>query len=54
MKGVAIAGQTNALIAEKMKKLLNRKVVEVIAGLLEILFFAECLKLKPKSHLWNI
>ena len=37
MKGVAITGQTNALIAEKMKKLLKKKGFEVIMGLIEIL-----------------
>jgi len=39
MKGVAITGQTNALIAKKMKKLLKMKGFEVIVELIEILFF---------------
>ncbi|SHG00946.1 transcriptional regulator, AraC family [Flavobacterium fluvii] len=38
IKGVAITGQTNVLIAKKMKTLLKKKGFEVIMGLIEILF----------------
>ncbi|WPO79326.1 AraC family transcriptional regulator [Flavobacterium sp. KACC 22761] len=38
IKGVAITGETNALIAKKMSKLLKKKGFEVVMGLLEILF----------------
>ncbi|TPG36186.1 AraC family transcriptional regulator [Flavobacterium pectinovorum] len=38
IKGVSIAGPTNALVAKKMKKLLKKKGFEVIMGLIEILF----------------
>ncbi|MBS7256619.1 AraC family transcriptional regulator [Flavobacterium branchiicola] len=38
IKGVSISGETNALIAKKMSKLLNKKGFEVVMGLLEIIF----------------
>ncbi|KAF2513661.1 AraC family transcriptional regulator [Flavobacterium zhairuonense] len=38
IKGVSITGETNALIAKKMSKLLKKKGFEVVMGLLEILF----------------
>lgn len=38
VKGVAITGATNALIAKKMEKLLKKKGFEVVMGLMEILF----------------
>ena len=38
VKGVSITGQTNAIIAKKMEKLLKKKGFEVVMGLIEILF----------------
>ncbi|MBF4465073.1 AraC family transcriptional regulator [Flavobacterium sp. LC2016-12] len=38
VKGVSITGQTNAVIAKKMEKLLKKKGFEVVMGLIEILF----------------
>jgi AraC-like DNA-binding protein len=38
VKGVAISGATNAMIAKKMEKLLKKKGFEVVMGLMEILF----------------
>lgn len=38
VKGVSITGQTNAMIAKKMEKLLKKKGFEVVMGLIEILF----------------
>lgn len=38
VKGVSITGQTNAVIAKKMEKLLKKKGFEVVMGVIEILF----------------
>lgn len=38
IKGVSITGETNAMIAKKMGKLLKKKGFEVVMGLIEILF----------------